>query len=147
MNLGALLANGFEKPVQVCHQLPAGGVDGRPAPVFRNHSQAVRPDSYGAAPGVRYLSDRSGARGLMFYTIRHITKFRYSAPGSESIMELRMQPRTEGTQRCLNFQLSVLPRARVAWYRDYLSNTVHHFDVPGQHRQLVIVAEALVDVH
>lgn len=82
----------------------------------------------------------------MFYTIRHITKFRYSAPVSESIMELRMQPRTEGAQRCLNFQAKVLPRTRVSYYRDYLGNTVHHFDVPGQHRQLVIVAESLVDV-
>ena len=83
----------------------------------------------------------------MFYSIRHITKFRYSAPVSESIMETRMQPRTEGTQRCLNFQLTVLPRTRVSSYRDYLGNIVHHFDVPGQHRQLLIVAEALVDVH
>jgi len=82
----------------------------------------------------------------MFYTIRHMTKFRYSAAVSESIMELRMQPRTEALQRCLNFQLSVFPRARVSTYRDYLGNSVHHFNVPGQHRQLLIVAEALVDV-
>lgn len=82
----------------------------------------------------------------MFYNIRHITKFRYEAPVSESIMEVRMQPRTEGAQRCLTFNLLVLPRTRVAWYRDYLGNIVHHFDVPGQHRRLVIVAEALVDV-
>jgi transglutaminase-like putative cysteine protease len=61
-------------------------------------------------------------------------------------MEVRMQPRTEAMQRCLNFQLSVFPRARVASYRDYLGNSVHHFNVPGQHRQLLIVAEALVDV-
>ena len=82
----------------------------------------------------------------MFYTIRHLTKFRYSAPVSESLMELRMQPRTEANQRCLTFQVSVTPRTRVASYRDYLGNTVHHFDVPGRHRQLVIVAEALVEV-
>ena len=31
----------------------------------------------------------------MYYAIRHQTKFRYQAPVSESIMELRMQPRTE----------------------------------------------------
>ena len=82
----------------------------------------------------------------MFYSIRHLTKFRYSKPVSESIMELRMQPRTEASQRCLTFQISVTPRTRVASYRDYLGNTVHHFDVPGRHRQLVIVAEALVEV-
>lgn len=82
----------------------------------------------------------------MFYSIRHITRFRYSGPVSESIMEVRMQPRTEAAQRCLTFQLSVHPRTRVALYRDYLGNIVHHFDVPGHHKQLVIVAEALVDV-
>jgi len=82
----------------------------------------------------------------MYYSIRHLTKFRYSAPVSESIMEARMQPRSEGPQRCLSFQLAVQPRRRVYSYRDYLGNTVHHFDVPGQHRQLTLIAEALVDV-
>lgn len=82
----------------------------------------------------------------MFYTIRHLTKFRYSRPVSESIMELRMHPRSEGVQRCLSFELSVTPRTRVQSYRDYLSNVVHHFDVPSAHRQLTILADALVDV-
>ena len=82
----------------------------------------------------------------MYYSIRHLTKFRYSAHVSESLMEARMQPRSDGSQRCLTFQLTVHPRARVQFYRDYLGNTVHHFDVPGRHKQLAIVAEALVDV-
>jgi len=82
----------------------------------------------------------------MFYSIRHLTRFRYATPVSESLMELRMHPRTEGAQRCLSFQLSVDPRTRVYDYRDYLGNTVHHFDVPGQHRELKIVAEALVEI-
>ena len=82
----------------------------------------------------------------MFYAVRHLTRFRYATPVSESLMELRMHPRTEGGQRCLTFQLSVEPRTRVYEYRDYLGNTVHHFDVPGQHRELKIVAEALVEI-
>jgi|SRR5579871_4513178 len=82
----------------------------------------------------------------MFYSIRHLTKFRYSAPVSESMMELRMQPRSEGLQRCLNFQLRVTPKTRLHWYRDYLGNVLHHFDVPSAHRQLTIIAEAMVDV-
>ena len=82
----------------------------------------------------------------MFYSIRHLTRFRYATPVSESLMELRMHPRTEGGQRCLSFQLSVDPRTRVYDYRDYLGNMVHHFDVPGHHRELKIVAEALVEV-
>jgi transglutaminase-like putative cysteine protease len=82
----------------------------------------------------------------MFYSIRHLTKFRYSSSVSESIMELRMHPRSEGPQRCLNFQVDVRPRTRVHSYRDYLGNVVHHFDVPAAHRQLTIIAEAMVDV-
>jgi transglutaminase-like putative cysteine protease len=82
----------------------------------------------------------------MYYSIRHLTKFRYSAHVSESLMEARMQPRSDGLQRCLSFQLVVQPKARVQFYRDYLGNMVHHFDVPGRHKQLSIIAEALVDV-
>lgn len=82
----------------------------------------------------------------MFYSIQHLTRFRYSAPVSESTMELRMQPRSEGLQRCLSFQVTITPRTRVQQYRDYLGNLVHHFDVPSAHRNLTIVAEATVDV-
>jgi transglutaminase-like putative cysteine protease len=82
----------------------------------------------------------------MYYSIRHLTKFRYSAHVSESLMEARMQPRSDGPQRCLSFQLMVQPKARVQFYRDYLGNMVHHFDVPGRHKQLSIIADALVDV-
>jgi transglutaminase-like putative cysteine protease len=82
----------------------------------------------------------------MFYSIRHLTKFLYKTPVSESIMETRMHPRSDANQRCLTFHLSVSPRCRVFSYRDHLNNHVHHFDIPGQHGQLVIVAEALVEM-
>ena len=82
----------------------------------------------------------------MYYFIRHLTKFSYQSPVSESIMETRMHPCSDALQRCLTFQLSVTPRCRVFSYRDHLANHVHHFDIPGQHGQLVIVAEALVEM-
>jgi transglutaminase-like putative cysteine protease len=82
----------------------------------------------------------------MFYSIRHLTKFLYDNAVSESMMETRMHPRSDQQQRCLTFHLSVSPRCRVFSYRDHLANNVHHFDIPGQHRQLVIVAESLVEV-
>ena len=81
----------------------------------------------------------------MHLSINHVTKFKYSAPITESIMELRMQPLTEGTQRCLKFDLSLKPAARAAAYRDHLGNAVHHFDIPGRHTQLVINAKSLVE--
>src|SRR5262245_39052601 len=61
-------------------------------------------------------------------------------------MEVRMQPRTEGTQRCLRFELAIAPRARVFGYRDHLGNSVHHFDTPARHTQLTITARAYVEL-
>ncbi len=82
----------------------------------------------------------------MYYSIRHITRFRYSAPISESIMEVRIQPRTEGTQHCLDFRLTTTPRARILDYRGEQGNKVHHFDVPNRHAQLTINAHSLVEL-
>ena len=82
----------------------------------------------------------------MFYSIKHLTKFHYASPVSESVMEARMHPRSEGNQRCLTFHLAVSPRCRVFAYRDHVGNNIHHFDIPGQHSYLVIVAESLLDI-
>jgi transglutaminase-like putative cysteine protease len=84
---------------------------------------------------------------MNFYSIRHLTRFRYKQPVSESIMETRMHPRSDHTQHCLSFSLSVSPRCRVFSYRDHYGNNVQHFDIPGDHEQLVIVAESLVEQH
>lgn len=82
----------------------------------------------------------------MYYTIRHITRFRYSKPISESIMEVRMQPYSEGNQHCLDFRLYTSPRAHIMAYRGEFGNRVHHFDIPNSHNQLTIRAESLVDI-
>jgi transglutaminase-like putative cysteine protease len=82
----------------------------------------------------------------MYYQIQHVTAYRYSEPISESLMELRMQPRTEGPQRCWDFQVRTTPRAHIGSFRDALDNTVHHFDIPGRHDQLTIAVEALVEM-
>ncbi len=82
---------------------------------------------------------------MNFYSIRHLTRFRYNKPVSESVMETRMHPRSDASQHCLQFTLSVSPRCRVFSYRDHYGNDVQHFDIPGDHQQLVIVAESLVE--
>jgi transglutaminase-like putative cysteine protease len=82
----------------------------------------------------------------MFYAIRHFTRYRYSRPVWQSAMEARMHPRSEYSQRCFTFQLSVSPRARIFSYNDHTGNIIHHFDIPERHNQLTIIADALVDV-
>ncbi|HZS56177.1 MAG TPA: transglutaminase family protein [Bryobacteraceae bacterium] len=82
----------------------------------------------------------------MYYAVRHFTRYRYSRPVWQSVMEVRMHPRSEHMQRCFTFQLSVSPRARIFTCGDHLGNQIHHFDIPAPHRHLTIVADALVEV-
>ena len=81
----------------------------------------------------------------MQYTIRHITRFTYEAPISESVMEARMQPCTDAAQRCIRFGLSTTPPSRVKMYQDHDGNIVHHFNIPGRHSRLTVTAEAFVE--
>jgi transglutaminase-like putative cysteine protease len=82
----------------------------------------------------------------MLYAIRHFTRYRYSHSVWQSMMEVRMHPRSEGNQRCFIFQLSVNPRARIFGYTDSHGNLVHHFDLPSRHDQLTIISDALVNI-
>jgi len=82
----------------------------------------------------------------VIYSVRHITSFSYEPGVRESVMEVRMQPRSEGRQRCLTFSLDVVPNANVMVYRDFLGNSVHHFDIPGRHSHVNLTAQALVEI-
>jgi transglutaminase-like putative cysteine protease len=82
----------------------------------------------------------------MFYNIRHVTTFHYSTSISESMMEVRLQPRTEDRQRCVRFQIALSPKSALSMTRDYLGNVVHGFDIPGQHDRLAITTESIVEV-
>ena len=80
----------------------------------------------------------------MRYTIRHVTQFTYDHAITESVMEVRMQPRSDGSQRCLRFGLGTAPASRVLMYEDHEGNVVHHFNIPGRHSRLTLTADALV---
>ena len=82
----------------------------------------------------------------MAYSVRHITNFCYAPAVRESVMEVRMQPRTDFRQRCLSFSLSIEPRANMMVYRDFYGNTVHNFDIPERHQSIEVMAQGIVDV-
>ena len=82
----------------------------------------------------------------MIYSVRHTTTFRYQPSVRESVMEVRMQPRSEGVQRCLSFHLDVNPAANIMQYRDFTGNTVHHFDIAGSHTEVKVTAQSSVEV-
>ena len=82
----------------------------------------------------------------MIYSVRHITTFLYEPAVRESVMELRLQPRSDARQRCLKFHLDVDPGANIMEYRDFMGNTVHHFDIAESHGQIKVTSQALVEV-
>lgn len=83
---------------------------------------------------------------MTFYAIRHLTRFTYSAPVRESVMELRMQPRSEGPQTLRSFQIATNPRAQLYAYTDHLGNAVYHFNVLRRHSELGIEVNATVEM-
>jgi transglutaminase-like putative cysteine protease len=82
----------------------------------------------------------------MFYSIRHITRFRYSRPVREAVMELRMQPRSEPPQAVRNFQIVTVPRAHLYAYTDHFGNAVYHFNVLREHAELRMDVQSVVEV-
>jgi transglutaminase-like putative cysteine protease len=82
----------------------------------------------------------------LIYSVLHTTTFTYHQAVRESVMEVRMQPRSDGRQRCLTFQLDVDPAANIMQYRDFTGNTVHHFDIAGNHTQVKVTARSSVEV-
>ncbi|MGB7436722.1 MAG: transglutaminase family protein [Candidatus Acidiferrum sp.] len=82
----------------------------------------------------------------MTYSIRHVTSFSYHPAVGESVMEVRLQPRSDTRQHCLTFSLAVDPRAKISVYRDFYGNSVHHFDIPGKHDFIQVVSDATVDM-
>lgn len=82
----------------------------------------------------------------MIFSVRHTTTFRYDPAVRESVMEVRLQPRSDGVQRCLTFNLTVEPTANVMQYSDFMGNSVHHFDIAGSHSIVKVSASSTVEI-
>jgi transglutaminase-like putative cysteine protease len=82
----------------------------------------------------------------MIFAITHLTTYIYTEAISDSVMEVRLQPRTDDQQRCLRFDLRVSPKARPLAHQDYLGNVIHHFDIHGRHRRMAVRAESIVEI-
>lgn len=83
----------------------------------------------------------------MHFEIFHLTRFQYSNPVTESVMELRMQPLTNENQTCTAYSLQLSPSARPFEFIDQFGNTVQHFDIPEKHSKLEITTKSLVEVN
>jgi transglutaminase-like putative cysteine protease len=74
----------------------------------------------------------------MDYSVTHVTRFQYQGPVHESVMEVRLGPRTDSLQEVWGFDLETDPATAVFRYTDAFGNDVHHFDIAPQHHELVV---------
>ena len=79
------------------------------------------------------------------FEIAHETRFEYTAPISETVMEMRLRPLDGAGQRCLEFHLEVEPRVRLGSYRDGYGNQVHYFNLLRDHRRLRVSSHSVVE--
>ncbi|MGH7321272.1 MAG: transglutaminase family protein [Candidatus Rokuibacteriota bacterium] len=80
----------------------------------------------------------------MELSVAHVTTFRYTGPVRDSVNEVRLSPRTDAQQVCLDFRLTTDPPSESRAYTDYFGNTVHTFDISEPHTRLTIVARSRV---
>jgi transglutaminase-like putative cysteine protease len=78
------------------------------------------------------------------FTILHQTTYRYSGKIHESYSVVRLRPRSDSSQYCTKYELSVAPRTRVFSYVDRFGNEVQHFAVLPEHDVLSIAARSSV---
>lgn len=83
----------------------------------------------------------------MLLSIRHKTELTYAEPITESVMELRMMPRTDRQQTLRSFELALGPEAPIFDHLDWQSNRAHHFSIVDVHDRVVIVASSVVETH
>ncbi len=96
------------------------------------------PDS--TTPSAAEPADATGQR----IRVRHLTRFCYNGPVTDSFNEVRLQPLSDDSQSCLRFTLNLAPSANARTYDDFHGNRVHYFDATAAHEQLDIEAVSLV---
>ena len=80
----------------------------------------------------------------MEFTILHQTTYRYPEKIHESYSIVHLQPRSDSTQYCTKFELTVAPRVRPFAFVDRFGNDVHHFAVLPDHDVLSVIARSSI---
>lgn len=81
----------------------------------------------------------------MKLSVLHRTVFHYGGPVTDSVNELRLEPRTFPFQKTLSSLIRVLPATRMKKFQDLFLNTTHYFEIPGTHDRLEV--ESRIRVH
>jgi transglutaminase-like putative cysteine protease len=77
--------------------------------------------------------------------IVHTTRYRYSGPIAETVMEVRLRPMDGNGQRCLDFRLEISSGIEPRAYRDGYGNSVHYFNLVRPHTSLTVTSRSVVE--
>jgi transglutaminase-like putative cysteine protease len=77
--------------------------------------------------------------------IVHGTRYRYSGPIAETVMEVRLRPMDGNGQRCLEFELDISSGLEPRAYRDGYGNNVHYFNLVRPHTKLSVTSRSVVE--
>ncbi len=77
--------------------------------------------------------------------IMHSTRYRYSGPIAETVMEVRLRPMDGNGQRCLDFRLELSHGVKARSYVDGFGNHVHYFNLVRPHSGLSVISRSTVE--
>jgi transglutaminase-like putative cysteine protease len=77
--------------------------------------------------------------------IVHSTRYRYTGPIAETVMEVRLQPMDGAGQRCLDFKLELSHGIEARSYMDGYGNRVHYFNLVRPHTNLNVTSRSIVE--
>jgi transglutaminase-like putative cysteine protease len=77
--------------------------------------------------------------------IFHRTSYSYPSLVSQSYNELRLHPLSNNWQNCASTTITILPICKLRSYLDLNGNIVHYFELPEEHKKLVIESRSIVE--
>jgi transglutaminase-like putative cysteine protease len=83
----------------------------------------------------------------VYLDVQHRVWLEYDGFIRESVIELRLQPKTTPHQSLSAFVLSVGPPTKVHRYLDWSDNVVHHLSISKFHDRVEVQSRSLVNTH
>src|SRR5690349_17848673 len=77
--------------------------------------------------------------------IVHSTRYRYTGPIAETVMEVRLQPMDGNGQRCLDFRLELSHGVKPRAYVDGFGNHGHYLNLGKPHSGLSVISRSVVE--
>lgn len=81
----------------------------------------------------------------MLLAVEHKTELTYSDAITETVMEVRVTPLTNGRQTLRAHRIDVGPSATLLTFTDWLGNAVNQFSVLPRHDYVVLLARSVVE--